>query len=194
LLAALKDFQHDTALIKPDDVDVSLLVADMGASAQQTGFNAGMTVCTQQIVKAILGQTLATEQGATGTYAQASVHADVLSLYIRKLKRQFEEFVDEQLTRELVDYNWSDGIYPNFTLTINDNDVAVLVDLMVKLTQGVNPLVMPREAWIREYLGLPERDPEMDAKADAEKAAQQAVLVAKATAKSNPEPKPAGGQ
>ena len=194
LLAVLKDFQHDTALVVPDDVTVELLVADMGSSAQQTGFGAGLTFCTHQIIKAILGQTLATEQGATGTYAQAKVHADVLSLYIRKLKRQFEEFVDEQVTRELVDYNWSDGIYPNFTLTINDGDVMVLAGMMVDLVKG--QLVNPREPWIREYMGMPERDAALDKQTDDQAAAQATALAAKATAPqpSNQPTKPAGGQ
>ena len=155
LLTTLNTIKQETAIVIDDDQTVELLVANQTA---QGGFEAALEFCGKQITKAILGQTLSTDQGTSGrgSYAQAKVHQDVLSLFIRKLKRQTEEFVDEQIIRDLIDYNFAEHYYPNFSLKLDEADLVELSEVFFRLTQS--SIVDGRETWIREYLNLPPRE------------------------------------
>ena len=60
----------------------------------------------------------------------------------------------EQLVRRLVDFNFSAGSYPRFTLGgLEERDLELLGGLISRLIDG--KVVAPDEPWIREYLGLP---------------------------------------
>jgi phage gp29-like protein len=157
LLNVLKSIQQETAIVVPDDVTVELMEAMRGGQSNYLEF---LDFCVKQMVKAILGQTLATEQGTSGTgsYAQAKVHLDTMILYIRELKQMIEEYVNEGLIRRMVDYNYPVGqrFYPNLKLRLDEKDIVSLSEVFFRLTQS--EIVMPDESWVREYLGLPERE------------------------------------
>ena len=155
LLLVLDKIQQETAIVVPEDVTVDLLEAQRGGEAS---YLSALEYHDKQIAKAILGQTLAVDEGVrVGSYAQARVHMEVMQFQLAKLRRDLEEtVVGEQIIRRLIDYNFPHGRRPRFSLgALEEKDQAVLGDLVSKLIEG--NVVAPDEAWIREYLGLPNK-------------------------------------
>lgn len=156
LLKVLDKIQQETAIVIPDDVQVQLLEAQRGGEA---GYLRAIEFHDKQIAKAILSQTLMTDEGMrVGSFALAKVHLDVLKMCLKKLKRDLEESVmQEQVVRRLVDYNFTVAAYPTFSLgPLEDRDLESLAGIITKLVSG--EIVRPDESWIREYLGLPGRE------------------------------------
>ena len=157
LLRVLDKIQQETAIVIPDDVQVELLEAHRGGEA---GYLQALDFHDKQIAKAILNQTLMTDEGMrVGSFALAKVHLDVLKMCLAKLKRDLEETVmREQVVRPLVDYNFGSGAYPVFSLgPLEDRDIDSLANAISKLVSG--EVIRPDEGWIREYLGLPTAPP-----------------------------------
>ncbi|MDH7481147.1 MAG: DUF935 family protein [Armatimonadota bacterium] len=155
LLRVLDKIQQETAIVIPEDIRIELIEAQRGGEA---GYLAAIEFHNRQIAKAILGQTLTSEEGSrVGSLAMAKVHLDVLCFYLQKLKRDLEEtVVQEQIIRRLVDINFgpSAKVYPKFVLgSLEDKDIEALGSLIEKLIAG--KVVAPNEPWIREYLGIP---------------------------------------
>ncbi|MHB1001896.1 MAG: phage portal protein family protein [Armatimonadota bacterium] len=153
LLRVLDRIQQETAIVVPEDVGIELLEAQRGGEA---GYMQAIEFHNRQIAKAILGQTLTTDEGSrAGSFAMARVHQDVLGFYLQKLKRDMEETVmRDQLIRRLVDINFASGAYPKFDLGgVEERDLTMLGGLIEKLING--SVISPDEPWIREYLGLP---------------------------------------
>lgn len=155
LLRILDKIQQETAIVIPDDVNVELLEAHRGGEA---GYLQALEFHDKQIAKAILHQTLMTDEGMrVGSFALAKVHLDVLKMCLMKLKRDMEETVmREQVIRRLVDYNFGSKTCPAFTLgLLEDKDFTELAGAIVKLVSG--EVISPDEPWVRQHLGLPER-------------------------------------
>jgi phage gp29-like protein len=153
LLRVLDKIQQETAIVIPEDVQVELMEAHRGGEA---GYLQAIEFHDKQIAKAILAQTLMTDEGMrVGSFALAKVHLDVLKMCLQKLKRDLEESVmREQLIRRLVDYNFNVTAYPSFSLgPLEDRDLESLSNAITKLVTG--EVIRPDEGWIREYLGLP---------------------------------------
>lgn len=153
LLKVLAGIQKESAIVIPDDVQVELLEAQRGGEA---GFLQALEWHDKQIAKAILCQTLVTDEGVrVGSFALAKIHLDVLKMCLAKLKRDLEEAVmREQVIRRLIDYNFADARCPNFNLgPLEDRDMEKLADVIAKLVSG--EVIRPNEGWIREYLGIP---------------------------------------
>lgn len=153
LLKVLDRIQQRTAIVIPEDVQIELLEATRGGEA---GYLQAIEFHDKQIARAILCQTLMTDEGTrVGSFALAKVHLDVLKMCLRKLKRDLEESVmQEQVIKRLVDYNFTVSAYPTFSLgPLEDTDVVQLSGVIEKLVAG--EIVRPDEDWIRGYLGLP---------------------------------------
>ncbi|MCE5314500.1 MAG: DUF935 family protein [Armatimonadota bacterium] len=153
LLKLLDKIQQETAIVIPEDVQIELMESQRGG---QAGYLEAIQFHDRQIAKAILTQTLITDESAsTGSYAMAKVQLSVLKMCLQKLKRDLEETVmREQLIRRLVDYNFNVTAYPSFSLgPLEDRDLESLSNAITKLVTG--EVIRPDESWIREYLGLP---------------------------------------
>lgn len=155
LLKVLERIQQETAIVVPDTVDVELLAANVAAHGG--GFESAIAYCDKQIAKAIVGQTLTSDEGQrVGSMALGRVHQDILDTIIVRQRRTVEEWVDEEIIRPLVDQNYLTRAYPNFVLPLDERDMKSLSDVIFKLVSC--EVVNPRESWVREYLGLPERE------------------------------------
>ena len=153
LLRVLDKIQQETALVVPEDVTIELLEAQRSGDA---GYVAAIEFHNKQIAKAILGQTLTSDEGSrVGSLALARVHMDVLRFYLERLKRDLEETVmREQLVRRLVEFNFGRAECPRFALgSLEERDLGLLGGLIGKLIGG--KVVAPDEPWIREQLGIP---------------------------------------
>lgn len=65
-----------------------------------------------EMAKAILGQTLATGEGKHDSRAAASVHQDILGLFVSHLKRELEAVIQEDVIKELVRLNYGPDLLP----------------------------------------------------------------------------------
>ena len=151
----LDKIQQETAIVLPDDVTVELLEA--ARSGETSGFERLIGYCDKQMVKCLLGQTLTTDEGRrTGSFALGEVHEKVQEIVIKRMQRKAEEWVDETLIRPLIDYNFAEHYYPNFSLPLDQKNIRELSESIFRLVTC--EAVDPRESWIREYLGLPNRE------------------------------------
>lgn len=154
LLTVLNGIQNETAIVLPDDITTELMEAQKGGQGQ-SGYESALRYCGDQIIKSIIGNTLTTGEGKrVGSLALGQVHQDTQEVYVRKLRRKVEEFVDEEIIRPLLDYNFAEPIYPNFTLSLDEKDTGSLAEILFRLVSIDE--VKPGEPWVREWLGLPE--------------------------------------
>lgn len=118
MLAALLEFRNGTAAVFPFGAKVDTI------EPLHTGTIFGDTInlCDQQIAKAILGQTLATEQAEHQARAAAETHQDILGLFIRGGRLLVEEMLWSVLSR-LVGYNWGPEAAALMTPLVSLGDV-----------------------------------------------------------------------
>jgi len=99
----LVSFKNGTALSFPSGSKVDVLNNVPGGG---TDFLAALERYDRDIVKAVLSQTLATEEGEHQARAAASVHEDVLDTIIRQAKRAVVRAFAWDVLRPWVAYNW----------------------------------------------------------------------------------------
>ncbi len=188
LLTVLNSIQQETAITIPDDQVVELLTV---AGSGITGYQECLGWLGKQIAKAILGQTLTSDEGTrVGSLALGKVHQDVLDLYIKELKRQLEEFVDEELVRPLVDLNFAERYYPNFVLMLDDTDIAELSEVFYRLAQVDIVDAEIDRPMIWERLGFPARTQEQEAMVEERKAEAQNNLAGLGVGENQPNQTP----
>lgn len=112
-------------------------ILDTAKQASIDVFMSGIVFFNAEVSKAILSQTLTTEQGATGSYAMSQTHLmvrkDVVDADVRLVVRALNGFI-----RWLVDINWMDvDVYPMFRLFEQTDVDQALADRDVKLATGL---------------------------------------------------------
>jgi phage gp29-like protein len=113
ILRALQDIQNNAAVVFPGEIDVSLL----GGSAEPTsGFLEAIDFHNREIARAIVGQTLTTDEGRrVGSLALGKVHLQVMMLQVAAIRRDLADAVmTEQVVRPLVEANFGPGKIPVF--------------------------------------------------------------------------------
>jgi len=113
LLRVLDRIQQETAVVLPEDVQIELME---GRSPIGAAYLQAVQFHNREIARAILGQTLATDEGMrTGSLALGRVHYRVMQLYFRALRRDLaEQVMEEQLFRRLVELNFAEAKVPRF--------------------------------------------------------------------------------
>jgi len=104
LLAALEAIQQETAIKIPDNMAIEYLEAQRAGTV-----NTYESLCDymdRQIAQIILGQTLSSEIGSSGSYAAARIHEEVRKDYIKADADNLCEAENNQLIRWIVDYNF----------------------------------------------------------------------------------------
>ena len=151
----LRQLQQETAMICPPGFDAELL--DAARRGGDGGYQQLIAVCNAEISKAVLGQTLTTEQGDRGARSLGVVHQEVLFDITRFDADLLEAALNEQLIRRLVDFNFL-GLegYPTFKIPVKPRK-----DLNVE-TQSLERLVKMNaripENYIHDELGYPTAD------------------------------------
>ncbi|MBL8065746.1 MAG: DUF935 family protein [Chthonomonadaceae bacterium] len=128
ILRALQDFQSTSAVIYPQEIEVSLLG---GGREPSTGFQEAIEFHNREIARAVLGQTLTTDEGRrVGSLALGKVHLQILLLQINALRRELaEEVMTEQVVRPLVELNFGPGEVPRFEFSESTTGVFSTGDL-----------------------------------------------------------------
>jgi len=156
LLNMLRQLRLETGIMLPEGLELTLTQANTaGANIHQTAID----FINKQIRKTILGQTLTSETGGTGSYALGKVHYDILLFYEEQIGRDVEaKAINNQIIRRIVDYNFSDfEDYPTFEFKpLVQDDIIQILD---KYIQAVNAKILTHQAsdekLIREWLKLP---------------------------------------
>ncbi|HWP30573.1 MAG TPA: DUF935 family protein [Fimbriimonadales bacterium] len=122
LLDALEKLARQSAVVYPDDIEVSLLE---GGREARSGYLEAIDYHNREMARAILGQTLVTEDSRRiGSLALGKVHLQVLIMQLAGLRRELaERVVNEQLIRPLIDLNFGAGSYPMFEFVEPELDV-----------------------------------------------------------------------
>ncbi len=122
ILSALQDLQNNTAIVYPSEIDISTLGGDKTPS---TGFQEAIEFHNREIARAILGQTLKTDEGRrVGSLALGKVHLQVMLLQINAIRRELADTVmNEQVIRPLVEMNFGPGVAPKFEFDETGADV-----------------------------------------------------------------------
>ena len=114
LLNALEAMIQDAVAAFPDNSMIEIKETS-GKSASTEVFKGLIEICDKDIAKNILGQTLTTDVGTSGSYSLGEVHMQVRSDIINSDKKLVEESINKVLrwTHEL---NYGDRDYPEFEL------------------------------------------------------------------------------
>jgi len=148
----LEDMVQDAIAVIPDDSSVEIQEANKSSSAEI--YEKLIDKMNAEISKAILGQTLTTEIGSTGSYAAANTHMAVRQDIVDSDKKLVESVIN-QLIQWVYEINFSREDVPKFELyepedvdlTLAQRD-KILYDTGVKFT---------KEYFIKTY-GLEDED------------------------------------
>lgn len=113
LLDALQNLHRNAAIVFPSEIEVSAIG---GSKESSTGFQEAIDFHNREIARAVLGQTLTTDEGRrVGSMALGKVHFQVMLMQVEALRREFADAVmTEQVLRPLIDLNFGPGPIPRF--------------------------------------------------------------------------------
>ena len=148
----LEDMVQDAIAVIPDDSSIEIQEASKSSSAEI--YEKLIDKMNSEISKAILGQTLTTEIGSTGSYAASNTHMQVRQDIVDSDKKLVEGVIN-QLIQWIYEINFANAEVPIFELyepedvdlTLAQRD-KILSDTGVKFT---------KEYFIKNY-GLEEDD------------------------------------
>ena len=163
--AALEQFRNGTAAAFPAGAAVHVLQATGNGEA----FLKAVAECNVSITKALLTQSLATEEGEHQARAASTVHQDVLGTLVRQGKRGLLRMITRDILKPWVLRNWGEKavhLTPKPSLGESEQqDIAPMITALAAAGYTVGPSQL---AAIDVSLGLPVRDTEADqAMADA---------------------------
>ena len=151
LLRALRSIGKDFAAIIPEDMDIRFETSP--AKAGGALFKELLTYLDGQLSKAILGQTMTTDNGSSK--AQAEVHNEVRMDIVRADAKQLAATINRDVIRPFIDINFGpQENYPELTFPVTEaEDITALVDNVAKLV----PYGLTVEASVmRDRMGLPD--------------------------------------
>jgi phage gp29-like protein len=113
LMGSLDNLHKVTSMLYPDEIELTTLG---GTREPSTGFMEALDFHNREIARAILGQTLTTDEGRrVGSLAMGKVHLQVLLLQLEALRKDLADRVmTEQVIRPLVELNFGPGAPPRF--------------------------------------------------------------------------------
>lgn len=156
LLGILAKLHRDSAVLTEEGTRLELLEANAASGDVWISI---LDWLSMQIIRSILGQSLATDEPSrgTGTYALARVHWDVMELTFQQLRQLLEQFVQTEFIAPLICYNFAGAESPIFHIKEPVGTMLTLTDAIYKLIDA--DVLSPNEPWIRQLLGLPNETP-----------------------------------
>ena len=153
-LNIMKNIRQKTAVLIPEECSLGYLNLNTGGGDT---FREAIDYHDRQIAKAILGQTIFTNDNVTvGSYSLANIHLELLGKCLKNVKQSMEEeIITEQVIRPLIKLNYGPGECPTFSLRdIEPEALKKGAEAVLSLIN--NGVVKKKEYWIREFLGIPE--------------------------------------
>lgn len=160
MVNALVTFRNGTALAFPFGATVQPVIPH---GMSNNVFMDAFRLYDQQIVKAILTQTLATGEGEHQARAAAEVHQDVLGTLVAQAKKSIERMLRHDVLMPLVRYNYGDAavpLTPRVSLGETEKqDMTALATAIAKL-ETAGYIVPSQRLYLDTLLGWPQRTPE----------------------------------
>ncbi|MFH2099020.1 MAG: DUF935 family protein, partial [Pseudomonadota bacterium] len=151
LLDAISALQNETGIKIPDTMKLSLLEASRNGRADYEGLCAYMDA---QVSKAVLGQTLTTEVGKSGSYAASRTHEAVRRDLLKADADLLAETINASLVKWIVDFNLPGAAYPAlWFVTDPPEEPTVRLEREKTLVKDLGLAVPAR--YFRETYGLP---------------------------------------
>lgn len=148
----LEEMVQDAIAVIPDDSSVEIQEANKSSSAEI--YEKLIDKMNAEISKAILGQTLTTEIGSTGSYAASNTHMQVRQDIIDSDKKLVESVIN-QLIRWIYEINYSNADIPIFEMFApEDVDLTLAQRDKILSETGVK---FTKEYFIKTY-GLEDED------------------------------------
>jgi len=113
LLDIFKSWQLETGVAIPDDMEIEVMQV---ATSSDSEYARAMADCNKDIAVGILGESLTLDEGRkTGARNMGEIHKQVVELFIQFLDMVLTADINEQIIRDIVDYNFP-GVtdYPEF--------------------------------------------------------------------------------
>lgn len=159
---ALQEARNSSVITLSESEEVDILNA--GGSGED--FESAIRYHDAQIMRGMLVPSLLVGQDeAMGSRALSEVHFEVFKLSrIGALQQQLKTWINNDI-REMVRLNYGDfDMYPELTFkSWSRSDQQRLSTMMVDLVNA--QIISPNEAWIREFLELPDAGDDYDPKA-----------------------------
>jgi phage gp29-like protein len=154
LVNALDFLTTNGSTMLPNNVQLEVMWAGQKGSGHESAHGALCAFMAAEMSKAILGQTMTTEDGSS--LSQAQVHARVAADRRDAAARAIANVLRWQIVARFVRLNYGpDTLVPQVKLVANDVDVAQLAEVLVKLCgpKGIGLPVATR--WIYKAFGMP---------------------------------------
>lgn len=150
-MAVLQGIQQDASIVCPESLAVELLEATRASSSDYDAF---LRWLGEEIVQTILGQTLTSETGGTGSYAQAKAHNEVRWDFIKSDALLIQPVIQRWINW-IIELNWgTDANSPVFAFDLREpSDDAVNAQVLNILVSA--GLKIPSK-WAYEKFQIPE--------------------------------------
>jgi len=150
-----------TSFLTPDSVNFEILEGKRSGQAQfiDTIKMYDTAIARSVLVPNMLGFT----DNATGTYNLGEKHFDLFMMILENIQSDIEGVINEQIVRELVDYNFADvEKYPEFKFQpLTQEDRQELAKIFITaFEKGTVIATEDDEAYLRESLNFPSRKKE----------------------------------
>lgn len=158
LLKMLQTFKNGTALALTNGAEVHPIYMQGDGQA----FLHALDQFDKQITKAILTQTLATDEGKHQARAAAQVHQTVLYTIVRQSKKAIQRMIRQDILRPLCVYNFGTDVVklvPFVTLGSAEEADFVSIAQAVSQLATAEYLAEMQLPVIDRMMGLPARDP-----------------------------------
>ncbi len=156
LLSAVMGIGTDAAAVIPQAMQIEFIQA-MSGTASADIFERLGDWTDRQVSKAVLGQTMSTDEGGRGGRAQAEVHGKLRSEIREADAKQLARTINAQVIEPYVKLNFGpQAVYPKCYLPAEDDeDTTAFIDNVVKVV-GIGLRVKTSEVYPK--LGLTEPD------------------------------------
>ncbi|MBM2814414.1 MAG: hypothetical protein HW421_1176 [Ignavibacteria bacterium] len=148
LFNVLEKLQQDGIAVTEEEVNIDILESAKTSSADI--YKSLLHFCNAEISKAILSQTLTTEQGDTGSYAMSQTHLQVRKDVVDSDKQLVEYWLNK-LIEWIIEYNFeSVSEMPRFVL-FEEQDVDMTLAQRDQALASTNQIKFTKEYFKRNY-------------------------------------------
>ena len=154
----VKNVTAKTGFKIPKDIEIDILESK---SRGEASYNKTIEHCNKMIARAILvPDMLGFSETNGGSYSLGKNHLDLFLSILQELQTDCEEIVNEQIIKDLVDYNYASvKNYPKFVFNpLTQQDKEKMAEIFLKaVNEGVILATEEDEGYIRECLDFPQR-------------------------------------
>ncbi|NTU43293.1 MAG: DUF935 family protein, partial [Nitrospirales bacterium] len=158
LAKKLEDMVQDAVAVVPDDSSIEMLTAKGSGSGSSDMYDKFLAYQDNAVSKAILGQTLTTQIGKSGSYAASETHMQVRGDIVDSDKKLIERAFNQLITW-IYELNFSGGERPVFSMWEEEDVDKDLAERDEKLTASMEKSGLRlTQKYYRKGYGLEEED------------------------------------